>query len=162
MKRGWIIGIWIGGIGLLSTCNTGFVSISIHVNDTAIYSCASAEICLLSPAGGGYKFFCPIDGTQAYFIYDTDNPEDPYGVMERIWIHGLDADTPSGQQLTFFPLEPHTNLDHDPCPAENLSKLKGANPFPETFWGALSYGDHTIPLIEPCGTMVVSIKPAKP
>lgn len=124
-------------------------SVSLKSGADVLYTCDSAALADLDPAGGGFKFVCD-DGRQLYLMNDTSKRKD--GTLIRMELTAKSGDPTPTRTL-------EVAVDADPTKCESAARLgrkTGETPVTKG-----EKGRFTLSMSEPCGEVVLEVGDAK-
>jgi hypothetical protein len=128
----------------LVACGEPKASIALEYGGETIYSCDDATVSELNPAPGGWAFKCS-GGGSVYFIYETgESPRK--GKLKRI-----DITLANGENRDVAPAQGEPT-------AECERALAGIDVFP-TSGRAVEPGEYAIDVVQPCGSLTVTVGP---
>jgi len=127
---------------------TKHVSIQAQFNGKEVYRCPNAEVGKLSPADGGFRFFCS-DGSSVYVIYDTSVNKD--GTVASVELAGA-------QSRTFLPAVFSTKRGNEDCAqAKALNRETGEAPLRTSAFGNPVSGTYDWVMAKPCGSLTLTV-----
>lgn len=127
-------------------------SVLVEFGGETLYSCGSATLSDLTPAGGGYRYTCTSDPEQSslYVVQDTSARKDGT-------INSLRVSLPKGESRTLHPAIAATEGKATCEWAAALGRTTGEAPIPKGQVGA-----YKLAMAEPCGELTLTIGEAKP